>query len=227
MLIQMLCLALFPGCCSFCQQDGWLVLFDGSSTEEWVAAGADSFPSRGWTIDEEEGSLICQGGGNLMTRRTFSDFELRLEFRINPRGNSGIFYRYNGETRDAPEYQILDDYEHPDAKRGRSGNRTVASLYDVFPPGDKKLLKAGNWNTARIIAAGNRVEHWLNGEKVLEYEIGSQEFEAAVAESKFSGRPHFARQPSGHILLQDHRDVVSFRTIKIRPLNQTTGEKQK
>lgn len=197
------------------QQEDWIILFDGSSTEEWAAEGSDSFPRRGWTIDEDEGSMMCQGGGSLISKRTFADFELRLEFRINPRGNSGIFYRYNGDFYESPEYQILDDLQ-----KHRKDVHSVGALYDLLAAGPKELRRAGNWNTARIVAAGNHVEHWLNGKKVLEYEIDSDQFKRILAGSKFRKHPNFAQQKSGHILLQDHGNVVSFRNIKIRELSQ-------
>lgn len=210
--------------CFFCAlqetcSDDWIVLFDGSTTEHWRAEGSDLFPAKGWTVDQRDKALVCQFGGNLVTRELFSDFELRFEFRINPGGNSGIFYRYEGDRYDALEYQILDDLNHEDGSRPE---RSLAALYDVLAPKmeNKSVLKPGNWNTARIVAIGSRIEHWLNGKRVLQFDVSSKKFQQAVQQSKFNNRPDFARNRRGYILLQDHRDVVSFRRIYIRPLTE-------
>jgi len=197
---------------------GWLTLFDGSHTAHWLTRDGDDFPGRGWSVDRERGLLICDGGGDIMTRRQYQDFELRFEFRINRGGNSGIFYRYQGDRQEAPEYQILDDERHPDGQRGRAGTRKTAALYDVFAADAPPLKPAGNWNSGRIIAVGSKIEHWLNGALVLSYDTDSPEFGRAVSGSKFAGKPQYGQNSCGHIVLQDHRDVVAFRNIRIRTL---------
>ena len=166
------------------------------------------------------------GGGDLVTKETFRDFELSIDFRLTAAANSGIKYFYNKDKfrGTCEEYQLLDP-AHPDATRGRDGNRRVAALYDVMPSTADKVVKpAGEWNTARIVSKGSHVEHWLNGVKVLEYERGSELFREKVKRSKFKSfekkdSGHWGEAPEGHIKLQDHTDsTVSFRNIKIRRL---------
>lgn len=214
------------------KEEGWVLLFDGENTEKWRGANAATFPEEGWTT--EDGLLTVHAsdgsqegwGGDIVTKETYSDFELSLEFRLTEGANSGIKY-YVLEDEYAPgaalglEYQLLDDQRHPDAKQGRDGNRTVSSLYDLIPAADDKPINPpGQWNHARIIANDGKVEHWLNGEKVLEYERGSEEFRDLIARSKYSDYDRFGEAEEGHILLQDHGDEVSFRNIKIRELTE-------
>jgi hypothetical protein len=171
------------------------------------------------------------GGGDIMTEEDFGAFELQLEFKISAGANSGIFYFLTSPLVDptsrAPnglEYQILDDQRHPDAKMGKDGNRTLASLYDLYPRA--RLMtnvgiapKIDVWQHARIVArADGSVEHWLNGVKVLEFQRGSNDYRARVAASKFKDAPAFGEAPRGRISLQDHGDAVAFRSIKIRAL---------
>jgi hypothetical protein len=169
--------------------------------------------------------------GDIMTEEEFGAFELQLEFKVSAGANSGIFYLLTS-PRDpvsgAPlglEYQILDDERHPDARKGVEGSRTLASLYDIYPRA-KLMTNVGigprvdAWQHARIVARGDgTVEHWLNGVKVLEFRRGSDDYRARVAASKFRNTPGFGEAPRGRILLQDHGDAVSFRSIKIRALN--------
>ena len=168
------------------------------------------------------------GGGDIMTDEEFGAFELQMEFKVSAGANSGIFYLLTSPhdpASGAPlglEYQILDDERHPDAKLGIDGNRTIASLYDIYPRA--KLMtnvgiapKVDVWQHARIVArADGTVEHWLNGVKVLEFKRGSDDYRAHVAASKFKSTPGFGEAPKGRILLQDHGDAVAFRSIKIR-----------
>jgi hypothetical protein len=203
------------------KKNGWKLLFDGASSNGWRGANKDKFPADGWEI--KEGILTItpgDGGGDIVTVDEFGDFELTFEFRLSEGANSGLKY-YVQEVGGVLglEYQVLDDAKHPDAKNGRDGNRTLASLYDLIPAAKGKRPNAiGNWNTARIVSKNNHVEHWLNGFKVLEYERGSKEFRDIVALSKFKDKPGFGEAPKGRILLQDHNDMVSFRNIKIRNL---------
>jgi 3-keto-disaccharide hydrolase len=162
-------------------------------------------------------------GGDIITVEKFSDFELSVDFKLSPGANSGIKYFVDpglnkGEGSSIGlEFQLLDDALHPDAKLGKNGNRTLASLYDLYAaPTTKKTNAIGEWNTARIVSRGAHVEHWLNGEKVLEYTRFTPQFRADVQGSKYKTWPDFGELREGHILLQDHGDAVSFRNIKIR-----------
>jgi len=164
--------------------------------------------------------LTCDshGTGDIVTLDTFSDFDLRFDWRIAPGGNSGLKY-FVTEEREGPiahEYQVLDDARHPDAKVGP--HRQAGAFYDVLAPvADKPLRPVGEWNQSRVLVKGNHVEHWLNGRKVVEYELGSPELRAAIAKSKFKDVAGFGTKIPGHILLQDHGDEVAFRNIKIMP----------
>jgi len=172
------------------------------------------------------GGAESQNGGDIVSLDEYSDFDLQLEFRITEGANSGIKYfvteAEEGNTMSAIglEYQILDDKVHPDAKLGNhEGSRTLASLYDLIAASNsKRFYGVGVWNSARILSDGSHVEHYLNGIKVLEYERGSEEFRKLVAESKYKVWPNFGEAEKGHILLQDHGDEVSYRSIKIMEL---------
>jgi len=213
------------------KSQGWRLLWDGRSAQGWHSAKGGAFPANGWSM--ANGELAVQpkgGGGDIMTDEQFGAFELQMEFKVSEGANSGIFYYLTAAhdpASNAPlglEYQVLDDERHPDAKLGIDGNRTLASLYDILPRG--KLMTnvgikpvVGAWQHARIVArADGTVEHWLNGVKVLEFKRGSDDFRAHVATSKFKSTPGFGEAPKGHILLQDHGDAVSYRSIKIRKL---------
>jgi hypothetical protein len=218
------------------KKDGWKLLFDGKTNEGWRSATAEEFPKKGWTVKDGElvvgtsGGGQSQAGGDIITKERFSNFELTVDFKTSSGCNSGIKYlvQANKGTGGAaslgamigPEYQILDDANHPDAKLGRNGNRTLGSLYDLIPAATtKKPNPIGQWNTARVVVKGNHVEHWLNGDKILEYERGTPAFKGLVAQSKFKVIPDFGEWPDGHILLQEHGSLVAFRNIKIRVLS--------
>jgi len=195
---------------------GWRLLFDGQTTEGWRGFKTTSFPDRGWII--ENGTLIKQPrirGGDIITTETFLDFELVWEWRIYPGGNNGVKY-FITEERDGAighEYQMIDDSQVRDPKG------TTASFYGVLPPlPDKPAPKIDDWNRSRVLVQGQHVEHWLNGVKALEYELGSPTVLAAVAKSKFKDVPGFGTKLRGHILLTDHTDEAHYRNIKIRPL---------
>jgi hypothetical protein len=199
---------------------GWRLLFDGKTAAGWRGFKKPGVPAA-WVV--ENGALKClaraarpsRDGGDVITNETFEDFELRLEWRIAPGGNSGIKYLVT-EEREGPiahEYQLIDDDKHPDASVGP--HRKTASLYDALPAHGARLRPAGEFNESRIVVKGNRVEHWLNGWRVLAYELGSEPLLSAKAKSKFKDVPGWGTKIRGHILLQDHGDEVAFRSIKI------------
>lgn len=197
--------------------DGWRPLFDGETTMGWRGFRSDTAPA-GWQV--VDGALTRVGrGGDIVTLDRFTDFELALEWQVAPGGNSGVFYRATEETdriyENALEMQVLDDAGHPD---GQSPLTSAGSLFGLYPAPEGIVKPAGAWNTARLVVDGSHVEHWLNGTKVVEYELWSEEFTQRVNDSKFTEWPPFARAPGGHIGLQDHGDRVAFRNIRIREL---------
>jgi Domain of Unknown Function (DUF1080) len=209
---------------------GWQLLFDGKTLNGWRGFHSDKVPE-GWVIEDgcikksPAKELLNRAGGDLITVGQFSAFELRIEWKVSPRGNSGIKYLV---TEDMPpsgrsgvsfEYQVLDDENHPDAKAGIGGNRLAGALYDLIPPGKNRRIKpVGQFNETRIIVRGNHIEHWLNGVKVVEFDRGSADFKQRIAQSKFKNRKGFGEAAKGHVLLQDHGDAVWYRNIKIRNL---------
>lgn len=212
---------------------GWKLLWDGQTTEGWQSAKTlGSFPQQGWTI--QDGVLSVNkgdggestGGGDIITDRTYKDFILKVEFKITPGANSGIKYFVDPELNKGTgsaigcEFQILDDERHPDAKLGVKGNRQLGSLYDLIPApkGVWESYTIDGWQRAMIVVKGTHVEHWLNGHKLLSYERDNQMWNALVAYSKYRDWPNFGNAKEGYILLQDHGDQVSFRSIKILEL---------
>jgi hypothetical protein len=207
--------------------NGWQLLFDGKTTAGWRALGSPDFPKSGWQI--ADGTLTITKNakvGDIITTKSYKNFELVFEFKLTEGANGGVKYFVQPGAKPTDkhglgcEFQVLDDDKHPDAKLGRDGNRKTASLYDVIPaPANKKLKPVGEWNQGRILVNGKHVEHWLNGEKTIEYDRGTEIFAALIAKSKFAKNKGFGEAPEGHILLQDHNDVVSFRNLKIKPLD--------
>lgn len=196
---------------------GWRLLFDGRSTAGWHGFKQDTAPA-GWQV--RNATLVrAAHGGDLVTAEEFANFELMLEWNVAPGGNSGIFFRVTdaggGVYETGPEMQVLDDERHHD---GQSRLTAAGSDFALHPAPAGVVKPAGEWNSIRLLVNGNHVEHWLNGQKVVEYELGSPEWEALVKSSKFAQWPGFGRAPKGRIALQDHGDWVAYRNIKIRVL---------
>jgi hypothetical protein len=214
------------------KMNGIELLWDGKSTAGWRGAQKEQFPQRGWKI--QDGELIVEksqggestNGGDIVTEREFAAFDFQFEFKLTPGANSGVKYFVTEKEKSTGsaiglEFQLLDDAAHPDAKEGVVGNRTLASLYDLIPSlkFERSHKKIGEWNQGRIVVyPDNRVEHWLNGHKVVEYQRGTPIFYALVARSKYAQWENFGMAEKGRILLQDHGDEVHFRSLKIKIL---------
>jgi hypothetical protein len=194
---------------------GWKLLFDGETSTGWVALGKTEFPS-GWAV---QGGVLkrATGGGDIVTTESFSDFELTWEWNLAYAGNSGVKYNLPDPKKNVGfEYQLLDDEHHPDGIKGGRLHQT-AGLYDLIEPSaDKKVNPPGEWNKSRILVQGNHVEHWLNGAKTVEFELGSSDLRARIAKSKYAKVAGFGEKTSSPILLQEHGAEISFRAMKIR-----------
>jgi len=217
-----------PNTLSKAEKDaGWELLFDGKTTEKWRGYNRSEFPTLGWkvldgTITVEQSGTEEEGfGGDIITQDSFENFELTLEFMLTDTANSGIFYRVKEVPNtpiwhNAPEYQLLDNATY--ATMGITSEHFTAANYDLNPAETDYTKPIGEWNLARILVKGNHVEHWLNGNQVVTYELESPEWEALVAKSKFADYPDFGRTHNAPIGLQDHGHRVQFRNIKIRRL---------
>lgn len=208
------------------QPERWEVLFDGTSVDNWRGKMQDEFPEKGWKIENGLLFLEEKGGGDIITKEKYSDFELVFQFKLTEGANSGIKYfvdtLVNQETGNkminGPEYQIIDDYNNEHVKDDPNGLSSTGSAYLLYAPEGKKLNPQGQWNTGRIIAKNGRVEHWLNGVRVVKYKRGSKDFLKRKTETKFKNDVNYGELESGHILLTDHNDTVYFKEIKIRKL---------
>lgn len=211
-------------------KDGWALLWDGKTTNGWRGAKLDAFPAKGWVIDNgilkvmKSGGAESANGGDIVTTRMYKNFVLSVDFKITEGANSGVKYFVNpglnkGEgSAIGCEFQILDDDKHPDAKLGVRGNRKLGSLYDLIPAPENKPFNKKDFNTAVVIVKDNKVEHWLNGVKLIEYERNNQMWQALVNYSKYRDWPNFGNAAEGNILLQDHGDEVWFKNVKIKEL---------
>lgn len=209
------------------QKEGWVLLFDGKTTDEWRGYGKDAFPKR-WTIEDNaikfDGSAKGDDRGDIITKKKYQNFELKLEWRISERGNSGIFIlgqEIEGEPifMSAPEMQVLDNDKHPDAKRGKNGNRQAGSLYDLIPASPQNAKPVGKWNKVHVTINNGKVTFNQNGKNVAEFELWTDEWKEMVKDSKFKNWPNFVNPAKeGHIGLQDHNDDVWFKNIKIKEL---------
>jgi hypothetical protein len=221
------------------KEEGWELLWDGKSSDGWRGAKLETFPQGGWSM--ENGILSVEkgdggestNGGDIVTIKKYGDFILEVDFMITEGANSGIKYFVDPDLNTGAgsaigcEFQILDNKNHPDAKMGVEGNRTLGSLYDLIKADallfgeDERSIRfngIGSWNRARIEVRGSKVSHHLNGIKIVEYERGTQMWKALVAYSKYKDWPDFGEAKTGHVLLQDHGDAVSFRNVKILEL---------
>ena len=209
---------LFIACTN--NQDDWIVLFNGDDISHWREYNKTEFPFDGWAI--ENGILKTIVGGNrvdIITRELYKDFELVLEWKASPAGNSGIFY-FATEKGDyvwqtAPEMQVLDNDRHPD---GKNPLTSAGSLFALIAPSEDVSKKIGEFNEARIVAKKNHIEHWLNGKKILEYDYNSDSIKDLISKSKFASMPLFAKENIGHIGLQHHGEEIWYRNIRIRKL---------
>lgn len=203
--------------------EGWVLLFDGETTNGWRGYNRDSFPEEGWEI-EDQTLKVTGGGGDIIYDEMFHNFHLKLEWKVSEAGNSGIFYlaqeiENTPIWHSAPEMQILDNDAHPDANMGVDGNRKAGSLYDLIPADPQNFRGAGEWNEVEISVNNGTVVHYQNGVSVLEYELGTEEWDAMVDNSKFEPLEIFGINQPGYFGLQDHGDDVWFRNIKILSLD--------
>lgn len=200
--------------------ENWEILFDGSSLDKWRTFKSDSVNPQ-WQIEDGTLTLTERGGGDLITKDEYEDFELDMEWKISEGGNSGLLFHVveadtlNAVWHSGPEYQLLDNERHPDAQYS---NHRAGDNYDMQAVSKETVKPAGEWNATRLVVNNGHVEHWLNGEKVVEYELGSQAWEDSLAQSKFSAHPLYGRAGKGHLALQDHGDQIWFRNIKIKTL---------
>lgn len=200
------------------RDSGWRLLFDGRTTAGWRAYDRPEMPG-GWQVVDGALTRAARGGGDIITSESFRSFDLSLDWKLQPGGNSGIFYRAalgsDAIYFSAPEMQVLDDSAHAD---GRSELTSAGAVYGLYPARRGIVRPVGEWNTARILVNGNHVEHWLNGQKIAEYELGSEDWRRRVNSSKFKAWREYGQAAEGHIGLQDHGDWVAFRNIKVRVL---------
>lgn len=210
--------------------EGWQLLFDGSSTDLWRGYNKEGFPEQGWVVEDGTLKVVATGkgeaggGGDIITKSKYKNFEFKVDWKVSEGGNSGIFYLAQEKPdqpiwKSAPEMQILDNDKHPDAVLGKDGNRKAGALYDLIPCSTDTVYPAGEWNTVKILVYNGTVVHWVNGEKVLEYHLWTDDWKNMVLNSKFKDYEDFLNTAKeGYIGLQDHGDDVWFRNIKIKEM---------
>ena len=209
------------------KKDGWVVLFDGTNTDNFRAYKGKEFPAKGWII--EDGCLRHvqgAGGGDIITKEEYGSFELSLEWKVGPGSNSGVMYNVSEESGPSymtgPEMQVLDDTKHPDGKNPKTA---AGALYAMIPGNaDKTVKPVGEFNEAKLVMKKNHGEHWLNGKKIVEYDKGGEEWNKLVAGSKFKAWPKFGKNDKGFLAFQDHGNDVWFRNIKIRPIKDEAAK---
>lgn len=203
------------------KRDGWILLFDGESLDHWRGFRMEGIPA-GWSVADGRIRFAPPAEGqraDLITRDQFESFELELEWAVTPGANSGVFFHVS-EDRTAtyhtgPEMQVLDDDRHRD---GQKEITSAGSNYALHPPVGGALRRVGEFNQVRLKVDGDRVQHWLNGKKVVDYRLWTDDWKAKVAASKFASMPGYGLEKIGHIALQDHGDEIWFRNLKIRRL---------
>lgn len=198
--------------------DGFILLFNGKNLDGWRGY-KQKMPPSGWKV--VDGLLVRSGGGgDIMTDAVYGSFELHVDWKVSPKGNSGIMYHVEEGPETAymtgPEYQVLDNKGHAD---GRNKLTSAGSCYGLYAPMKEVCHPAGEWNHATIIIKNGLVQHFLNGEKVVEYQKGGAEWNKKVANSKFKAWPSFGKPATGHLVLQDHGDKVEYKNIKIKVLD--------
>ena len=219
-LVTLTLMSLFLGRTSLLAEGEWIVLFDGKSKDAWRGYQRKAFPEKGWVVDDGAFKTIVGGEHvDLITKQEFRNFELELEWKVSPGGNGGIFYRAGEDDKEiwhsAPEIQVLDDDKHGDGKNPKT---SAGSLYALVAPVGKKLRPVGEFNHSRLVLNGDHGEHWLNGVRVVEYELDSPQLRELIAQSKFKDLPRFAKLPQGSIGLQHHGQEVWYRNIRVREL---------
>jgi hypothetical protein len=201
--------------------DGWKLLFDGTTTTGWRGYKKDAVPEA-WKVVDGALTLGTTRAGDLLTVDEYENFEFAFEWKISPNGNSGVFYlvqekpELQSTYHSGPEYQVLDNVGHPDAKNGP--DRFAGANYALQAPAKDTAKAVGEWNQSRIVKNGAHVEHWLNGEKVLSFDVGSVDWNTRIAGTKFADWPAYGVLPAGHIVLQDHGSPVEYRNFMVRTL---------
>lgn len=211
------------------KEEGWILLFDGVNTDSWKGYNSDQFPEKGWQVKDSLLMVEATGteeegyGGDIITREQYGDFELKLDFKLSPQGNSGIIYLVKEEENtpswhNAPEYQLLDNQYYEENGDIPMDKHRTGDAYDVIASTKDAMNPVGEWNEAMIRVKDGLVEHWLNGEKVVEYTLQSPEWKEIVAKSKFAEYPGYGMAEKGHIGIQDHGHQLWYRNIKVRLL---------